>query len=208
MVVQIKTDFMIVEILFMLAKRVIMIFQLFGLDGRKKRLQKVRPVYDLLIKAARNPYFYEKLKVPDTLSGRFDMIVLHQFILFYRLKAEKEPQAKEFGQDVFDIFIEDMDRSLREMGVGYQAVPKRMKNMGEAFYGRVAVYDAAMENKDKKALQEAIRRNLFTDIDVEDETISTLSDYFFQNIEKMALLSFENLCQAQFSFTDFSMEIE
>jgi cytochrome b pre-mRNA-processing protein 3 len=41
-----------------------------------------------------------------------------------------------------------MDASLRELGVGDLAVPKRMRAMGEAFYGRAAVYDAALVETD------------------------------------------------------------
>ncbi|MEP1442809.1 MAG: ubiquinol-cytochrome C chaperone family protein [Hyphomicrobiales bacterium] len=130
----------------------------------------VRRVYDQLVAQARLPVFYENNRVEDTVSGRFDMIVFHAFLLFHRLKREDEA-AKVFGQDVFDTFIEDMDRSLREMGVGYQAVPKRMKKMGEAFYGRIAAYDSAVESQDEGAMAEAIERNVFP----EHERASNLS---------------------------------
>ena len=132
-----------------------------------------RKVYDQVISQSRKVVFYENDRVEDSVSGRFDMIVFHAFLLLHRLKREGET-GKAFGQEVFDIFIEDMDRSLREMGVGYQAVPKRMKNMGEAFYGRIAAYDAAAESKDESAMAEAIERNLLT----EHERASSLSALF------------------------------
>ena len=122
----------------------------FGLSFLKRRRHghdlRIRKVYDHLVMQARLPIFYQSYHVADTLSGRFDMIVLHTFLFFHRLKGE-DSVAKEFGQEVFDTFFEDMDRSLRELGVGYQAVPKRIKKMGEAFYGRISAYDAALERK-------------------------------------------------------------
>ena len=53
-----------------------------------------------------------------------------------------------------------MDRSLREMGVGDLSVPKRMKRMAEAYYGRAAAYDAALAAEDRAALAAAMRRNV------------------------------------------------
>ena len=48
------------------------------------------------------------------------------------------------GQGVFDRFCQDMDDNLREMGVGDLTVPKEMRRMGEAFYGRAQAYRAAL----------------------------------------------------------------
>jgi cytochrome b pre-mRNA-processing protein 3 len=52
-----------------------------------------------------------------------------------------------------------MDDNLREMGVGDQTVPKRMREFGEAFYGRTAAYDMAL-SEGTDALAGAICRNV------------------------------------------------
>jgi cytochrome b pre-mRNA-processing protein 3 len=62
---------------------------------------------------------------------------------------------------VFDCFVGDMDASLREIGIGDLAVPKRMRAMGEAFYGRAAVYDEALAQADNTPLVSALRRNVY-----------------------------------------------
>ena len=48
------------------------------------------------------------------------------------------------ARSLFDLFCRDMDASLREMGVGDLAVPRKMRGIGEAFYGRQAAYRAAL----------------------------------------------------------------
>ena len=180
-----------------------MVFGLGFLQRRAKgRDLRIRKVYDHLVLQARLPDFYQSYQVADTVSGRFDMIVLHAFLFFHRLKGEDDI-AKEFGQEVFDIFFEDMDRSLRELGVGYQAVPKRIKKMGEAFYGRVSAYDAALDlaldNGDISALSDALHRNIFPDEDAAPKAAASLANYMIESVELLGACKLETLFEADFS---------
>jgi cytochrome b pre-mRNA-processing protein 3 len=68
--------------------------------------------------------------------------------------------ADEVGRDLTDAFFRDLDASLREMGVGDTAVPKRMKKLGEAFYGRARAYDAPLGEGDEAGLAVALGRNV------------------------------------------------
>jgi len=165
----------------------------------KRQDPRIRGVYDHLVQQARQPVFYRAYAVADTLSGRFDMIVLHAFLFFQRLKDENE-NAKAFGQEVFDTFIEDMDRSLREMGVGYQAVPKRVRKMGEAFYGRISAYDQAVEADDPGALRDDLHRNIFPDLDMPPDQAHALEDYVKASIASLRECDLVMLYNADFSF--------
>jgi cytochrome b pre-mRNA-processing protein 3 len=115
-------------------------------------------VYGAIVAQARNPVFYSDLGVPDTVTGRFEMVVLHLGLLLDRLQGTEAD--KTLGQKVFDLYCIDMDRSLRELGVGDLAVPKRMRKMTEAFYGRARAYRQAMADGGD-TLHEAIARNVF-----------------------------------------------
>lgn len=117
-----------------------------------------RSAYEAIVAAARRPGFYANWGVADSLDGRFDMIALHTFLVLDRLKG----QAPEFRQALVDEFFRDMDRSLREMGVGDLVVGKRVRKMAEVFYGRVAAYDAALAGEGD-ALDAAVSRNIFPD---------------------------------------------
>lgn len=117
-----------------------------------------RSSYEAIVAAARHPVFYADWGVPDTLDGRFDMISLHTFLVLDRLKGVE----KDFRQRLVDEMFADMDRSLREMGVGDISVGKKVRKMAEVFYGRVAAYDAALAGP-PEALEAAIARNVFPD---------------------------------------------
>ncbi len=116
----------------------------------------IEAIYGMIVAQARQPAFYANLDVPDTVNGRFDMLVLHLWPVLRRLRAV---EAADLAQELFDRFCADMDGNLREMGVGDLTVPKRMQAFGEAFYGRTAAYDAALAAGDD-AFAAAIARNV------------------------------------------------
>jgi cytochrome b pre-mRNA-processing protein 3 len=132
---------------------------LFRLRRRAPR-ETIERLYGEVVAQARRPEFYTVFAVPDTVEGRFDLIVLHVHLLFRRL-AREDPETRAIGQQVFDRFVEDMDASLREMGTGDLAVPKRVRAMGEAFYGRAEAYDAALVSDGDDALAAALLRNVY-----------------------------------------------
>lgn len=117
-------------------------------------------LYGAIVAQARIPAFYAQLGVPDSVDGRFEMIAAHLGVVLRRLR-DADRETMELGQEVFDLFCTEMDRSLREMGVGDLAVPKRMRGMAEAYYGSAAAYDSALDSRDRAALADAVRRNLF-----------------------------------------------
>jgi cytochrome b pre-mRNA-processing protein 3 len=117
-----------------------------------------RRLYGAIVAAARRPVPYASWGVPDTVSGRFDMIALHLFLVLNRLKGE----APDFRQKLVDEFFADMDRSLREMGVGDLSVGKKVRKIAESFYGRVAAYEKALA-EGGTALAAALVRNVYPD---------------------------------------------
>lgn len=134
---------------------------LFGLFSRRTR-DNEHKIYCEIVAQARQQAFYTLFQVPDTIDGRFDLIVAHAVLLFRRLRGESE-QVSEFAQNVFDLFFDDMDASLREMGISDTRVPKKVKVMGEAFYGRADAYIPPIEERDVGSLAEALGRNIYTD---------------------------------------------
>jgi cytochrome b pre-mRNA-processing protein 3 len=133
--------------------------------GRKRAQNRreaaiAHSLYGAIVTQAREPVFYRDFGVADTVDGRFDMIVLHAFMVFEKLKASGSEGA-DLAQAVVDLFFLDMDRSLREMGVGDLAVPKRVRTMAESFAGRSTAYHNATAGGDRGALPDAIGRNLF-----------------------------------------------
>jgi cytochrome b pre-mRNA-processing protein 3 len=123
------------------------------------RDRTIAALYGKIVTQARSPVFYADYGVPDTVSGRFDLIVLHLVLVVRRLDGAAG--GRGLGQGLFDRFCRDLDDNLREMGVGDLAVPKEMRRLGEAFYGRQAAYLAALAAGDDGELVRALARNIF-----------------------------------------------
>jgi cytochrome b pre-mRNA-processing protein 3 len=126
-----------------------------------------------IVTQARQPAFYTALGVPDTLDGRFELIALHGFLVMHRLKAD--PAGTELARDLAETIFDDLDASLREMGAGDLGVGRRVKKMGEAFYGRIAAYDAGLA--DGGDLRDALRRNLYGTVQPAAETLAAAEIY-------------------------------
>ena len=133
---------------------------IFGLFTKKKQNQPIIDrQYASLTSAARIPFFYSDLGVPDTVMGRFEMLSI-VMILFFRRTAQSGVSGQELAQEIVDAFFEDIDHSIRELGIGDQGVPKRMKKLAGMFYGRLESYAAALDAKDQAELVAALTRNL------------------------------------------------
>jgi cytochrome b pre-mRNA-processing protein 3 len=117
-------------------------------------------LYGAIVAQARNPVLYADFGVADSVDGRFEMVVLHTVLVVERLR-EGGDREKQIAQKIFDLYNTDMDRSLRELGVGDLGVPKRMKKMAERFYGRASAYGQHLRSADRSALADAIARNVF-----------------------------------------------
>ncbi|WP_186389558.1 MULTISPECIES: ubiquinol-cytochrome C chaperone family protein [unclassified Stappia] len=131
----------------------------FGLFRRRQR-PEVLAAYTSIVAQARQPWLYVRYNVPDTVDGRFEMVMLHTILVLNRLRGEGGEVAS-FSQELFDTFFADMDGSLREMGVGDLGVPKKVKKMAEAFYGRAAAIAEALAADGLQELASVVDRNLF-----------------------------------------------
>lgn len=117
--------------------------------------------YRSIVAQSRQPRFYAEWGVPDTVTGRFDMISIHLTLLLRRLQGESA--AREFTQALVDLFFRDMDRSLREMGVTDLGVPRKVKAMGNIFYGLVAALSDALGTGDPAEVESVLLKNIFSE---------------------------------------------
>lgn len=191
---------------------------MFGLFKSKARRVAAKAIYDQAVRAARAPHFYRDLGVPDTVMGRFDMIVLHVVMAIYDVKprarldnlsplpARERARVRDnacasptptlplagggsiwLAQDVFDEMFVDIERSIREMGVGDLSVPHKMRAMMRGFNGRAQSYVAAFAAAragDDAPLREALRRNIFGTVDgIDPAHIEAMVGYVKEKLE-------------------------
>lgn len=143
--------------------------------GRNETRDRARQLYTQVVDQARQPAFYRDLGVPDTIDGRFEMIVLHMVMMLRALRRDGD-DGIELGQLVFDVMMDDMDSSLREMGVGDLGVGRRVKAMAQGFYGRATAYEAALAT-DEETLDQALRRNLYATAEPVEDDVAAMIVY-------------------------------
>ena len=164
------------------------------LGRRRQREEMVDALYAKAVAQARLPVFYAECEVPDTVDGRFDLLVLHVFLLLHRLGAprnEATRETKALNQGLFDLMFADMDRSLREMGVSDMSVGKRVKEMARAFYGRIDAYEPVLG--DAARLEEALARNLYRGVEVKPASLAAMATYIQRQVAALAALDATSL---------------
>lgn len=174
--------------------------------GMLSLLRKKDPVvkaaeraYAAALARAREPFFYQKFGVPDSFDGRFDLLMVHLFLLINRLKDEGAI-GRDFNQALFDVTFVDMDQTLRESGVGDMGVPKHQKRMMKAFNGRMHAYEEALAQGDG-ALAIALRRNLYGTLEDQDvPDIQAMVRYINRNRETIAAANIQNLLKGEAVF--------
>lgn len=125
---------------------------------RSRRSPVPAHLYTAVVAASRREAFYRDFAVPDTAQGRFEMVVLHAWLLFRQTRRDGELEA--LAQDVVDVMFTELDSALREMGIGDMAVPRRMKKLASAIYGRFAAYDEALKRDSDEAMRQTLLRNI------------------------------------------------
>ncbi len=149
---------------------------MFGVFRRRaQERQTVAGLYAAIAAQARMPVFYADLGVPDTVDGRFDLLVLHAWMVMHRL--DDEPDSGQIKQDLFDAMFGHLDLTLREMGAQDLGVGRRIKRMADGFHGRCTAFREAWLSGDAAGLGEALARNVFGKATPSPDAVALLARY-------------------------------
>lgn len=161
-----------------------------------------RALYAAAVEQARRPAFY-LAGVPDTPEGRFELYTLHIVLILQRLKGQGG-HAADVSQAAFDAFLRGLDDGLREMGVGDLSVGKKMRKLGEAVYGRVKSYDAALTSlPDILPLEALLVRTLLEGADA--AVAPGLAAYVAQATGSLHAQPLDALCSGRVLFPEFRL---
>jgi len=164
---------------------------LFGFFRQKKHNRLiVERQYEALTATARTPVFYAELGMPDTVMGRFEMLSI-VLILYFRRTRQSARSGQEIAQEIVDAFFEDVDHSIRELGIGDQGVPKRMKKLAGMFYGRLESYAAALDKVDLDLLASALRRNIYPEMGEDAPQMARLAEWMMDVERRLHALNEE-----------------
>jgi cytochrome b pre-mRNA-processing protein 3 len=187
-----------------------------GLIGRNRgvmlldRLFRARPtqavgraLYQRVVDQARTPRLYAELGAPDTVEGRFEIYSLHVVLLLDRLRGHGA-QATETSQALFDTYVKSLDHALREMGVGDLSVGKKMRKLGEAFYGRTKAYDSALAAlPDTEPLRALIARTLLGD--QATPLAQSIADYVARAADRLAAQPLADIYEARLDWPETAL---
>ena len=160
-----------------------MAFALKSLFRKDDNGPAVHAVYGAIVEQAREPAFYGATGVADTPSGRFAMVALHGFLAMDRLGRERE--ARRFSQDLFDMMFTDMDRNLREMGVGDLSVGKKVKGLAQYFYAMAAACREGLKGGGD-ALDAPLRQYVYRDQEPPAAAVAALTTYMLASAALLA----------------------
>ncbi|MEM7215972.1 MAG: ubiquinol-cytochrome C chaperone family protein [Pseudomonadota bacterium] len=157
-------------------------------------------IYGTVVARARDPVFFTEFGISDTVMGRFEVLALHIFLFSRRMKREGTQIALDLSQELFDLFVADVERALRELGIGDTSVPKRKKAMIHSFYGQIEDFDLALEQNDLKLLAErASNRYLEGRCDGSETQIANYMADLADGLDEM---EFETVRKGQFSWPE------
>jgi len=179
-----------------------------GFTRRKKRLQHAHFLYGMVVASARDPDLFRLFDIPDTFDGRFEMLTTHLYVLNNRLQQDND-EGRALSQEVFDLFIADMDAALRELAVGDQVVPKRLAKMTRVVHGRVAAYDQARADGVDivAALAQVVARNVFNGREPNRAEFA-MAGWMQQRIDALHTMSLERLLNTSKMFALEGVEKE
>ena len=160
----------------------------------------IQGLYGAIVAQARLPSFYLRYGVPDTVDGRFDLIVLHLFLVVERLGQGEGTEAR-LAQPLIEAFCRDLDDNMRGMGVSDLAVPRRMRGYMEAYYGRTTAYRAALASGGTLACAQALARNVFGDAAPADGA-RLLADYMVRAAQALGAVAVASLAHGELRFPD------
>lgn len=142
--------------------------RIFG-GGRER--EAYRPLYDRVVNAGRDPAWYLEGQVPDTIDGRFDIISALLALVLIRMEREEE-QTRAASVMLTELFIDDMEGTVRQIGIGDLMVGKHVGKMVGALGGRLSAFRAVAGSG---GFAEVVSRNIFHDVPPSDAALEFVS---------------------------------
>lgn len=115
--------------------------------------------YDCVMSAALDPALYQLGLAEDTFDGRFAMVTIHAALVMRRLRECGE-EGRALADALYKKVFSGFDYALREKGTGDATIAKKVRRLGESFFGLARALDAALSNSATSGtLETVLERN-------------------------------------------------
>jgi cytochrome b pre-mRNA-processing protein 3 len=161
---------------------------------RRGRREALAPLHRAVVALGRDPGWYRAGGMADTIDGRFDTIAAVTALVLLRLESAggvgREPSVL-----LAEWFVDDMDSSLRQIGIGDYVVGKHVGRMMGALGGRLAAFREA--GQDEQAFAQAVRRNLFHDAPADEAALAWTAGRLARLRDGLAALPLADLLEGK-----------
>jgi len=116
-------------------------------------------LYDQVMAAALAPDLYTAGVMADTFEGRFQAVSLHSALVMRRLREAGAP-GTQLADGLYKRVFSGLDYAYREKGVGDSSIARKVRGLGEEFFGLARALDSALIEEDQTAaIAGALSRN-------------------------------------------------
>ena len=113
-------------------------------------------------------------------STSFELITILLIYHFKVLKYNDIAKKKRVNEELLKNLVNDLDKSLRDIGISDMSIGKYVKQYVKKFYFRLKILDPIFENENNEELLSYLNSLKFVNKDNSNELINQLSEFFVQ----------------------------
>jgi cytochrome b pre-mRNA-processing protein 3 len=167
---------------------------------RRERRKLATKLHDALVQQSREPDFYARFGLPDTMLGRYEMVCLHAYLVLTRLQREGDSGRRQ-AQTLHDMIFDDFDIALREAGLGDMGIGHRIKKLARNLHGRISTYEKGLVEGDAE-MDVVLRRNMYASAEPSAPEVSAMIAYIRAARREMDSVTASALFAAELNFPD------
>ena len=174
------------------------------LKNRAEKRQRAENIYWLTANHARHPLFFQDYQVPDSMTGRYELLCIHVYLLLERLRREED--CRDLSQQITEILVKEIERAYRDSGFQDLSIPKNVKKLIAGFYERTEAYKTGIRRNNVELLVHAVNKFVYADQSDVNNHAPKLSIYMLAAYNHLNLLPISEIETANFAFISPDME--
>lgn len=168
------------------------------LRNRAEKRRSANKLYSLAATHARHPEFYQSFQVPDSITGRYEMLCIHIYLLLERLR--KDSSDDELSQMLTEVMVKELERAYRDSGFRDLAIPKNIKRLVAGFYERAGAYKGGIRQGNRRDLAEALNHYVYTGATTVDARAENLTNYMLAAYDALSQYRIDDIENSNFIF--------
>ena len=113
-------------------------------------------------------------------SISFEIISLLLIFYLHFLKDNNTSSKIKINEELVKNLVNDLDKSLRDIGISDMSIGKYVKKYVKKFYYRLKILDPMFENESFEELRSYLNSLGFVNKNNSNELVNALSDFFLQ----------------------------